>query len=102
MQQPSNSDAISFRNGVPLDAPALTELVFRAKAFWGYPKEWMMAWREELTILPDYIEKNWLELAYTQNQLVGFYGLEFHDSIAYLQHLWIEPVHIGRGFGRRF
>jgi GNAT superfamily N-acetyltransferase len=60
----------------------------------------MEAWRDELTVTPDYIQANLLELAYRDQNLVGFYGLEFEQSRAYLQHLWVEPAHIGTGLGR--
>ena len=83
-------NALTFRKALPADAKALTDLVFRAKAFWGYPKEWMEAWRDELTVTPDYIQANLLELAFRDQNLVGFYGLEFQQ----LPHL--PPTSLGR------
>ena len=93
--------SLSFRNGLPSDAETLTALVFRAKAYWGYPSEWMEAWRPELTVSSEYIKQNQLELAFMDGELVGFYGLEFEGRRACLQHLWVEPSAIGRGLGRK-
>lgn len=31
---------------------ALSRLAFRSKAHWGYPREWLEAWRPELTLTP--------------------------------------------------
>ena len=45
--------SFSWRRANEADAPALTALVLRAKAHWGYPQEWMDAWRAELTVTSD-------------------------------------------------
>jgi len=92
---------VSFRSASPADAHRLTGLALRAKAHWGYPNDWMNEWRQELTINPDYIQANSVVLAEQNSQLIGFFGLEFHrPGSAWLQHLWVEPALIGRGFGR--
>ena len=60
---PLSSENIRVRSAVPSDTHALTRLVFRAKAFWGYPKEWMEEWRKELTVTSDYVAQHRVVLA---------------------------------------
>jgi GNAT superfamily N-acetyltransferase len=98
---PRLGENIRVRSAVPTDAHALTRLVFRAKAFWGYPKEWMEEWRKELTVTSDYVAKHRVLLAEADQRLIAFYGLELQTDIANLGHLWVEPVHIGLGLGRK-
>src|SRR5882724_5550647 len=98
---PLASENIRVRSAVPTDAHALTQLVFRAKAFWGYPKEWMEEWRQELTVTSDYVAKHRVVLAEADQRLVAFYGLELKTDIANLGHLWVEPARIGSGLGRK-
>ena len=38
------------------DAPLLTRLIRAGKAHWGYPAEWLDAWKSELSISPEQIE----------------------------------------------
>src|SRR5436190_19954727 len=94
---PLSSENIRVRRAVHSDAHALTRLVFRAKAFWGYPKEWMEEWRQELTVTSDYVAKHRVVLAEADQRLVAFYGLELKTDIANLGHLWVEPARIGSG-----
>jgi GNAT superfamily N-acetyltransferase len=93
--------SIKVRSAVASDAEALTQLVFRAKAFWRYPSEWMEAWRNELTVTSDYIAPHRVVLAEAGGQLAAFYALEFRADVAHLEHLWIEPAYIGSGLGRK-
>jgi predicted N-acetyltransferase YhbS len=94
-------EAISVRSALVGDAEALTQLVFRAKAFWGYPQEWMEAWRNELTVTRQYVAAHRLMLAEIEQRPVAFYGLEFRVNMAHLEHLWVVPEHIGSGLGRK-
>jgi len=98
---PISRENIRVRSAVPTDTRALTRLVFRAKAFWGYPKEWMEEWRKELTVTADYVAQHRVVLAEAEQRLVAFYGLEFQTDIALLEHLWVEPAHMGSGWGRK-
>jgi N-acetylglutamate synthase-like GNAT family acetyltransferase len=95
------AQCLHVRRAVASDAQALTDLVFRAKAHWGYPRVWMEAWRAELIVSSHYIELHRVILAEVDQQLAGFYGLEFRTDVAHLEHLWVEPTRIGSGLGRK-
>jgi GNAT superfamily N-acetyltransferase len=98
---PLSGENIRVRSAVACDAQALTRLVFRAKAFWGYRKEWMEEWRKELTVTSDYVAQHRVVLAEAEQRLAAFYGLEFRTDVAHLEHLWVEPAYIGSGLGRK-
>ncbi|MDO6445093.1 GNAT family N-acetyltransferase [Colwellia sp. 1_MG-2023] len=82
------------------ESDLLTSLMRRAKAHWGYPQEWLDEWKEELTISPSYIASNIVVILESDKKAIGFFGLELKDNFAYLDHLWVEPLHIGSGFGK--
>ncbi len=73
----------------------------RSKAHWGYSVEFMQACRQELTYSADYIRDNPVFVAEAGASVVGFYALErISVGEAELTAMFVEPEHIGRGFGR--
>jgi ribosomal protein S18 acetylase RimI-like enzyme len=92
-------DNVVTRSALPAEAAALTALLRRAKASWGYAQEWLDAWREELTIGADYIARERVVALEEHGELLGFFALELRRPTAHLEHLWIEPAHQRRGLG---
>jgi GNAT superfamily N-acetyltransferase len=84
----------------PSDAPLLTQLIRAGKAHWGYPAEWLDAWKNELAISPEQIEAWQVRIATCQGELVGFFAIAHHDGDWWLEHLWLVVTRIGHGFGR--
>jgi GNAT superfamily N-acetyltransferase len=82
------------------DAEALTEIAHAAKRHWGYPESWMAAWRDVLTMRPDFIAANVAYVAREDNLAVAFYVLTREDDGIHLDHLWVLPRAMGRGIGR--
>ena len=81
----------------------MTGIALRAKAYWGYPPDFMAACRDELTVLPQRIASGQATyvVAETALRVVGFYGLEPAEGTEYeLDALFVEPSHIGTGVGR--
>lgn len=91
---------LRFRRAEAQDAPLLTEIALAAKRHWGYPDEWMAEWRPDLTVSPGYILSQPVVVAETERGVVGFAGLSTLEGQRYLEHLWLKPEYIGRGFGR--
>jgi ribosomal protein S18 acetylase RimI-like enzyme len=90
----------SIRRARPSDAEELTQLARAAKASWGYPAEWLDAWREELTITEDYVTQNRVFVADTGDRLAGVAALERVRGEAVLEHVWIVASHQRRGIGQ--
>lgn len=84
----------------PEDADALTEIAHAAKRFWGYPEYWIEAWRDILTMRPDFIAANIAFRATEENRTAGFYVLTTEEDGLHLDHLWIQPSSMRRGIGR--
>ena len=78
----------------------LTEIAHAAKRHWGYPETWIAAWRDILTMRPQFIAKNISFCAIEQDRLIGFYVLTTLEDGIHLDHLWILPRAMGRGIGR--
>jgi GNAT superfamily N-acetyltransferase len=84
----------------PEDADALTEIAYAAKRHWGYPERWIEAWRDILTMHPEFIAANVAYCAMEDDNMVGFYVLTTESDGIHLDHLWINPAAMRRGTGR--
>ncbi|MGI9175122.1 MAG: GNAT family N-acetyltransferase [Rhodothermales bacterium] len=93
--------AVSIRSATPGEAPLLTEIAHAAKRHWGYPEPWIKHWREALTITPALIQEATVCVAEEDDIVQGFYALAVGGKAASLEHLWVRPEWIRRGFGRR-
>lgn len=82
------------------DSEILTAIAHAAKRHWGYPENWIAAWRDILTMRPDFIAGNIAYCAMENDRTIGFYVLTQEDDGIHLDHLWILPEAMGRGIGR--
>ena len=84
----------------PEDAAALTQIAHAAKRHWGYPEPWIEAWRDILTMRPEFIAANVAYCATEDDNVVGFYVLTTESDGIHLDHLWIIPAAMRCGSGR--
>lgn len=83
------------------DAQKISEVCFLSKAYWGYSKEQMENWRDDLTIGPDYIQKNKVFVLLNGGKIIGFYSyFEDKSNTVMLDNIFLLPAFIGRGLGR--
>jgi GNAT superfamily N-acetyltransferase len=82
------------------DAAALTEIAHSAKRHWGYPETWIVAWRDTLTMRPEFITANVSYIAVENARPVAFYVLTTEPDGPHLDHLWVLPSSMRRGIGR--
>jgi N-acetylglutamate synthase-like GNAT family acetyltransferase len=91
-----------IRRARPEEGGLLTELTIRSKGHWGYEESFLTSAREELEFqvgkfLPDF-HVYVLEL---DGELAGFCSLiAVDDGTMELHDLFIEPRHIGKGYGK--
>lgn len=83
------------------DATRLTAIARTAKAYWGYPVEWLKLWEPELTVTADEIRQRDVYCAEHNDSVVGFYSVSDDAPVAELDHMWIEPGSIGQGIGSK-
>jgi GNAT superfamily N-acetyltransferase len=102
-----------FRDAQPRDAKELTMLTFESKKYWGYPDTYMELWTDQLTITPEYIEKNKVVLALEDGQIAGYFSItrEGPEEVLavgnyqmaggyFLDNLFIRPDYIRTGLGK--
>lgn len=93
-------DALTIAPAQADDCSCLSALAFAAKAHWGYPVQWLEAWRQELTLTPDQLSDWWVYLARSEHDALGFYALGVAGSIGSIEHFWVAPRYHGHGVGR--
>ena len=91
--------SLTIRRATGELAERLTEIARASKAYWGYPPEWLDAWRDELLVREAAIDNGYCYAGWIDNDIVGFYLLEGSGPRRTLEHLWLHPSHIGQGFG---
>jgi GNAT superfamily N-acetyltransferase len=91
---------ISVRRAVFGEAATLTALAQRSKAHWGYPTEWLNSWRSQLTIDGSYILRHEVLVAELGGRIAGMCSLERSERGWALEHVWVDPEHMGHGVGK--
>lgn len=91
---------LNIRIALLAEARILTQIALTAKRHWGYPERWMEIWTPLLTITPEFIASAEVWVAEMNGEPAGFYALIFSEKRASLEHLWILPSYMGKGFGR--
>ena len=89
----------TIRRARPTEADVLSRVAYEAKASWGYPVEWMAAWREELTITPEYVTNHEVFVADTGGSIAGIAALEAFEGGVALEHVWVATHRQGEGVG---
>lgn len=90
---------IKFRQANVSDLSELNKISYQAKAHWGYPREWMDHWREELLLSKKDLENESITLLELDKEIAGFCSVKDGSSEAEVTHLWLLLQYIGKGFG---
>jgi N-acetylglutamate synthase-like GNAT family acetyltransferase len=91
---------MQIRRATPAEADTLTAIAHAAKRHWNYPEKWIEEWSVDLTITPDFIANNEVYVAVVEGNIAGCCALVVGDSLAELEHMWIDPQQMGKGVGR--
>ena len=92
--------SLIIRPADPGEAHALTALAHLAKGHWGYPESWMRAWRDQLTLTPEYLLRHRAYAGLVGPRLAALYALEDEGDAWSLGHFWVDPRWMGQGIGR--
>jgi GNAT superfamily N-acetyltransferase len=96
----TESMQLRIRQAKPKDCGELTRIAHAAKRFWGYPETLIRLWKPDLTITPEFVVHHPVYCAVRKSSVVGFYALSGEHAARELEHMWVEPGHIGAGVGR--
>ena len=92
----------SIRHARPHEASAISALAFRSKAHWGYDAEFLERCRADLSISAEEIATSIVFVHDSAAGIAGFYQLTtLGDRLACLDALFVDPIAIGTGVGRR-
>jgi len=91
---------IDIRRATPDEASDLTSIAHAAKRHWGYPEKWIQHWCKDLTLTSDFVANNEVYVAIVDGMIAGCGALVVSDSLAELEHMWIDPQQMGSGLGR--
>lgn len=90
----------TLRTAAAADAPILSDLALRSKAYWLYDDQFLEACRDELTVHTVDIERYRVGVLDYEDHPLGFFGLAGDPPSGELWWLFIEPIVIGSGGGR--
>jgi GNAT superfamily N-acetyltransferase len=90
----------------------LTNISFKSKGYWKYPKEYFDIWEKELTVNSGYIKDNEVFVLEEARTIIGYYSIvELKDDVEmfgitinnghWLDHMFILPEFIGKGMGKK-
>ena len=81
----------------------LSDLAIRSKSYWGYSKEFINSFREELSYSIEDLSNpdNHFIVAELDSHIIGFYALIPFERDKYeLEALFVDPEFIGQGVGK--
>jgi len=90
-----------IRRALPADAEALSAIAFASKSYWGYPQQWLDAWKPQLTFASEYFEVHESWVMETDEIPIGFYTLLEKNNKAWIENVWVLPEFIGKGMGKQ-
>jgi GNAT superfamily N-acetyltransferase len=91
---------MDIRPALENEAQLLCALAMKAKAYWGYTKDALEAWRSDLTVSAKDIRAKPTYVATVDGEIVGFYSLEPSRQSWKLDNLWVLPEYMNQGIGR--
>jgi GNAT superfamily N-acetyltransferase len=95
-----SGSALSIRDAVAADLPAIAALALRSKGHWGYDSALLDAMRDELSWDAEDLARMRFRIGETTD-LVGFSAVaRQYGTRVELEALFVEPAYIGTGAGR--
>ena len=91
---------MNLRRGTPDDVPGLDAIALAAKAHWGYSREQMATWQEDLRVRPESLKTAPVCLAEENGQTLGFVQIGTNSQPWELDGLWVHPRHMRKGIGK--
>ncbi|HEX2946498.1 MAG TPA: GNAT family N-acetyltransferase [Clostridia bacterium] len=83
------------------ESAVLTDIAIRSEAYWGYDPDFMNSFKTTYKVTDGFINKNPTYILEEQEKILGFYGLSLDKEETELEYLYIDPLYIGKGYGKR-
>lgn len=81
------------------ECAALSDLVLRSKAHWGYSDVFMESCREELAVTPERLAAQPCRVLERDGRPVGLWALDLSDAVPEVALMFADPALIGSGIG---
>lgn len=81
----------------------LRDILISSKGHWGYSQEQLDIWRSNLKFENTYVAGNTVKLIQRDTEVIGFFAIVKgkYDEPNELDHLWLLPKVIGKGYGNQ-
>lgn len=83
------------------DIPQLNKISWASKSYWNYPTGWMERWREGLMLQKEQLETSSVFKIWDDQEIFGFCLINEEEEYYEVEHLWILPAYIGKGYGKQ-
>ncbi len=94
-------EGANIKRALPSDHSVLTEITMDGKAFWGYSKQQLSTWENDLTITEEYLLENETYKLILNHEIIGYYSfLKLSENHLKLDYLFLFQNFIGKGFGQ--
>lgn len=88
-----------FEKATAADCQDLSDVAIRSKRHWGYSKEAMELWNQNLTMTEEFLDSHTVIKATLEDDIVGFFALEEIQPTTRIAQYWIDTPYMRRGYG---
>lgn len=82
-----------------LDCELLTQTAITSKQYWGYSDTLIEQWKDQLTITEESFANSTIFKCFNEGEYIGFFAVKEKKDYMQLDHLWLLPSHIKKGYG---
>lgn len=100
MRKLLNTNSMEIKKTAYHELFQLNELISRSKSFWDYDQDYLKAAIPLIAITESWLQQNEGYTLYDQNEILGFLGIKTFENFWELEHLWIDPKKIRKGYGQ--
>lgn len=90
----------TIKKAVIKDLPILNTISVASKMHWNYPPAWMEKWIDGLMLKAQDLEEQEIYTLVLSDSIIGFCAMQELEEVYEVNHLWVLPEHIGKGYGK--
>ncbi len=91
---------LKIRRAKMRESEILTDIAARSEAYWGYDSTFMENFKSLYKVTEEFIRNNPTFVIEEDENIRGFYGVLMGEKETSLEHLYIDPESIGKGYGK--
>ncbi|MDF2674915.1 MAG: family N-acetyltransferase [Clostridiales bacterium] len=91
---------LNIRRAEICESEILTNIAIRSEAYWGYDWTFMENFKSIYKVTEKFISNNLTYVIEKDESIIGFYGILRGDNETSLEYFYVEPLSIGKGYGK--